>query len=232
MGFSQVIDGVKTFISTAKPILESVAPKMHESMKVFAERMIVMEEKYPSIGDMIKVIDKVAEIVDDVLAALGVDADSAAVLAMKAAQAEKGVSDFDSVQEYITYLKEKIKLDEEKFKGLSQEEKMVYTIAGIAIKAGAVGEKAGLNIPPEIVEMGAKVALAGKVVLSTKELLTLLSELKNKEIDDLSDICDVITGEGNSDRWRTSRVLEQILDEMRPGEGGKIVREIIDEIRE
>ncbi len=232
MGFSQVIDGVKTMISVAKPILETVAPKMQESMKVFAERMIVMEQKYPSIGDLIKIIDKVAEIVDEVLTVLGIEADSAAELAMKAAQAEKGVDDFDNVQEYITYLREEIELDEEKFNALFKEEKAVYTIAGIAIKAGAVGEKMGMEINPDILEMGAKVASIGKVVLSTKELLTILSELKKNGIDDLSDVCDVIMGEGSSDRWRTSQAMEKAFDAVRPGEGEKIVREIIDEIRE
>ena len=232
MDVLQIIKGIDTFMTVAKPIVEAVAPKLNESMKCFAEKMLELSEKYPSITEFAKVIDKAADILGDALYVLGIKAEPADVMGVKASQAEKGIDEFDSIEAYIDYLREEIKLDKEKFDSLSTDERIAYSVTGLALEGGAIGEKLGMEIPADIVEMVAKISEIGKLVVETKELLSMALNLKNDGITNLSDISDCIKGTGNSDRLKTGEMLLKELNVLNPNEGAKIFNEIIDEVRE
>lgn len=232
MEILQTLKIIDTVVSIAKPIIETVAPKLQESMKGFAERMLVLAEKYPSIAEFAQMIDKAAEIMGDILFALGINADPVDELGAKIAQADKGVDDFESIEAYITYLKNEIELDKEKFEALSEEERVAYTITGMAVEAGAIGEKLGIEIPADVVEIVAKVAEIGKVVVDAKELISLIGNLKDEGIVNLNDVCDCIRGTGDSGRLKTGEVLVKVLDALKPNEGKDVLNEIIDEVRE
>lgn len=232
MEILQVVKGIDTVISVAKPILEVVTPKLQESMKGFAERMLELSEKYPSLAEFAQMLDKAADIMGDILYALGVNTESADVLGAKVAQADKGIDSFNSAEEYITYLKNEIELDKVKFDVLPNEEKIAYTITGMTLEAEAISEKLGIDIPVDVVEMVAKIVEIGKIVVEAKELITIISEIKTNGINNLSDVCDCINGKGDSDRIKTGQVLVKVLDGLNPGQGNQVLNEIIDEIRE
>lgn len=223
---------IEIILSGAKIIIEMLGPKMQETMKGFAERMLALSEKYPSIAEFAQMIDKAADLFGDVLYALGVNADPADVMGAKIEQADKGVKDFDSIEDYITYLKNEVEVDKEKFEALSAEEKATYSIVGLAVEAGAIGEKLGVEIPADAVELIAKVATIGKVALEAKEIISLVSGLKNEGIVNLSDICDCLKGSGDSDRLKTGEALTKVLDIVYPNEGKNVMNELIDEVRE
>lgn len=230
-----IIHGLKlvdTVFSVAKPIFEVVAPKLQESMKGFAERMIELSEKYPSISEFAQMIDKAADILGDVLYVLGINTDPVDVMGFKIAQVDKGVDEFESVESYINYLKNEIELDKEKFDSLSTEEKVTYSITGMAVEASAIGEKLGIEIPADVIELLAKVSEIGKIVVEAKEMVTVITKMKEEGITRLNDICDCIRGEGESDRLKTGEILLKVLDSLHPNEGSNIMNEIVDEIRE
>ncbi len=193
--------------------------------------MLELSEKYPSIAGFAQMIDKAADIMGDILYALGISADSADVMGVKAAQADKGVNDFDNVEEYISYLKNEIDLDKEKFDALSEGERVAYSITGMAIGAGAISEKLGMEIPADVVELISQIAEIGKIAVEAKEIISLAISLKDKGVDNLSDVLDCVKGEGKSDRLKTGEALVNALDEVNPGKGNDILNEIIDEIR-
>ena len=232
MGFLQVLKSIDTVVSVAKPIIEMAAPKLQESMKGFAERMLDLSEKYPSIAEFAQMIDKAADVMGDVLHVLGINADHADVMGAKAAQADKGIDEFDSVEAYTNYLKNEIEIDKEKMDALSTEERVAYSITGMAVEAGTIGEKLGVDIPAEAVELAAKVAEIGKVAIEAKEIISLISKLKDEGIVNLNDVCDCLNGSGESDRLKTVEALLKVLDAIRPNEGRDIINELIDEVRE
>ena len=232
MEILQTLKIIDTVVSIAKPIIEIVAPKLQDSMKGFAERMLVLAEKYPSIAEFAQMIDKAADIMGDVLYALGINAEPADVLGVKIAQSDKGIDEFDSIEAYITYLKEEIELDKEKFDSLSPEERVAYSITGLAVEAGAIGEKLGIDIPADAVELVAKIMEIGKIAVEAKEIISLISKLKEEGIDNLNDVCDCIKGTGDSDRLKTGETFLKVLDILKPNEGKDIFNEIIDEVRE
>lgn len=232
MEIMQTLKTIDTVVSVAKPIIETVAPKLQESMKGVADRMLVLAEKYPSIAEFAQMIDKAADILGDILYVLGIEADSADELGIKIAQSEKGVDDFDSIESYITYLKNEIELDKEKFDTLTEEERIAYSITGMTVEAGAIGEKLGVEISADIVEIVAKVAEIGKVVVDAKELVSLITKLKDEGVLNLNDVCDCIDGTGKSDRLKTGETLVKALDALKPNRGREMLNEVIDEVRE
>lgn len=232
MEIMQNIKIIDTVVSVAKSIFEIVAPKLQDSMKGFAERMLILAEKYPSIDKFAQMIDKAADIMGDILYALGISADSADVIGVKITQAEKGIDDFESTEAYITYLKNEIELDKEKFDALSREEKVSYTITGMAVEVGAIGEKLGVEIPADVVEIISKIFQIGKLAIEAKEVITFIAKMQEEGIEDLKYVCDCIKGTGESDRLKTGETLLKVFNSLRPGEGNSIMNEIIDEVRE
>ena len=219
------------FTVIAKPIIDAVAPKIQKTMKVFAERMTVLAEKYPSISEFAEVLDKATDITGDVLYALGIKADASDVLGAKIAQADKKMDDFESAEAYITYLKEEVEFDKEKFDSLSAGEKLAYTITGMAVEAGAIGEKLGVTVPAEAVEFIGKLSEVGKFIIEAKEIITFIIKMKEGGIANLGDICDFFKGTGESDRLKTGECMQKALDELYPGEGNHIMNDIMDEVR-
>lgn len=232
MEFMQTLKIIDTVVSVAKPIIEMVAPKLQEAMKGFAERMLVLSEKYPSIAEFAQMIDKAADVMGDVLYALGINADPADVMGAKIAQADKGIDEFDSIEAYINYLKNEIELDKEKFDSLTTEERVAYSITGLAVEASAIGEKLGVAIPADAVELVARISEIGKLAVEAKEIITLITKIKDEGIVNLNDICDCIKGSGDSDRLKTGESLLKVLDAIHPNEGKNIFNELIDEVRE
>lgn len=231
MEIAQMIKSIDTVISTVKPIVEIVAPKLQGLMKSFADRMIELSKEYPSIAEFAKMVDTAADIMGDVLHVLGINSDPADVMGAKIVQADKKSDEFDTIQAYIEYLKNEVELDKEKFDALSTEEKVAYGIVGMAVEANAIGEKLGVEISADVVEMAAKIAGIGKIAVEAKEVISVISNLKDEGISNLNDLCDCIKGSGNSDRLKTGKIFLKILDILSPNEGKNIFNEIIDEVR-
>lgn len=226
-----VIKAVETVITIAQPIIVKAAPALQRSMKEFAERMLIISEKYPSIAEYAEMIDKAADVFGDVLFVLGIQTDPADVLGLKVSQAQKSAEDFDSAAGYIDYLRNEIELDKEKYENLSAEEKAVYSAVGMSVEAAAAGEKLGVEIPAEVAELIAQVAIAGKLIAGSEELVHIIRELKEAGIINLIDVYECIQGVGDSDRLKTMESLIKILDSLHPDKGNDILMDIIDEIR-
>lgn len=231
MEIGTVLSGIDKFVTTAKPIVEIIAPKLQKSMRGFADRMLELSEKYPSIEEFAKMIDKAADIMGDVLYVLGISAEPSDVIGLKAENSDKTVDDFDSIESYIDYLRDEVELDKERFDSLSTEERVSYSIAGMAIEAGVIGEKLKVDIPADVVEIISKISDIGKIVVDAKELVSIISGLKDDGIDNLNDVCDCIYGVGESDRVKTGESIVRVLDEIHPGDGNRLYNDIIDGVR-
>lgn len=231
MDIGAAIKTFETVVTIAKPIIEVVAPKLQESMKDFSERLLVLSEKYPSLEDFAQMINKVADVLGDVLYALGVSADPADELGMKVAQSDKKIDDFDSISEYITYLKEEVELDKEKFDSLSEEERIAYSITGLAVEAGAIGEQIGVELPAESMELLSALGELSEIIIEAKEVITILKSLKESGIINLNEVSECISGEGESDRLVTSDALVEAFDSISEGNGEVILDELENKVR-
>ena len=87
--------------------------------------------------------------------------------------AENGVDrdQFDSTAEYLKHLREKIKLDREKFDSLPPEELKARELTGMVIFTQSIEEKCGLQLPVDVLKTFAKIAMPGGLFLIMAEKL-------------------------------------------------------------
>lgn len=183
----------------------------------FAKTALEIVGKLPIPGlDIVNVITTIANIIHNIIEFLGIKSeDSAEVLGAKAQQCEKTIDDFDSVEDYIKYLKEEITLDMDKFEALSKEERLGCQAMGLTLETKAIEEKMEVKIPEEGWAMMAKMDAAG-VAVEAKDVVEIIKSLKEQGITDLGDVIDYLEGKGDSDRVKTGRALLAAL-----GEGGE-----------
>lgn len=232
MKIANTIENAGNIISIAKPILETIAPKILESMKDCTEGLLSLANEYPEFEEFAKKMDRAAEIAGDIINVLNIVSDPADVLGAKIENAGKEVGDFESTADYISYLKNDVDLDQEKFSSISAEKKIIYTVVGIAVETGAIGEKLGVNISADTLKMILKVVDIGKIAFEAADIIPMILQIKKEGISELGDICDFISGTGDSDRLKTGKILSKVMDHFYPGEGESIIDELKDEIRE
>jgi len=105
-------------------------------------------------------------------------------LGYKAMMSEKSCEDFDSTEAYINHLREDVRIDQEKLKNQTKEEKMANKAVGVAITTRGIKEKTGVDVSPEFW------AEAGRHSFSPDLTFDLIQ--LSKEENNLSDISDYL----------------------------------------
>lgn len=223
MDVLKTIQTVDTVIKIAKPIIDSVCDKLVPEMKDFADRLYDLSGKYPSLEVWADAINTAADFLGDVLYAIGIAADPADELGLKAEKADKSMSDFESVKDYIEYLHNEIKLDEDELKNLSPIERTAYQAAGMAVEAGALGEKFNTDISADFVLLLSKIKNISDIVVGVADLISILSSLKDSGIERMDDVCDYIEAKGDSDRIRTGEAMRNAFKEHFGDLGAEII---------
>lgn len=225
-----IIAGLSIAETVIKTV-EIVGSKLAPGMKAFAERMCALSEKYPSLEKFASFIDKAADIVSDVLFVLGVVSDPSSELGLKIEKADKSAEDFDSTEDYIQYLHDEIELDKDKVENLSSEEKIGYSISGIAVQAAALGEKVGMTISPTFMEFVAKMKDVFGTIIDAKKLISILISSNEDGLKQSNDIVDYFTGTGTSDRIKTGSICEDVFKNEFGEQGDELISDIKTEAR-
>ena len=210
-GFIGAIVGVA---SKAIGFIGNVAGKIGGAISGFAEKAVNIIAKIPNI-DFGKIIPAIGNIIEGVMKVLGIKTeDDPAILGAKVEQCDKKMEDFDNdVESYIQYLREEVKLDEEKFNKLTDEEKLGYKVVGMSLETKAIEEEIGdVEISPECLAMLAKINAEG-IHVEAKELVGIINVLKSEGITNLNDVVEFFEGKGESDRIKTGDALEKALGE-------------------
>ena len=212
--FGGFIGAIVGGASKAIGFIGNVAGKIGGAISGFAEKAVNIIAKIPNI-DFGKIIPAIGNIIEGVMKVLGIKTeDDPAILGAKVEQCDKKMEDFDNdVESYIQYLREEVKLDEEKFNKLTDEEKLGYKVVGMSLETKAIEEKIGdVEISPECLAMLAKINAEG-IHVEAKELVGIINVLKSEGITNLNDVVEFFEGKGESDRIKTGDALEKALGE-------------------
>ena len=221
-----IISGIKIGVC-AWNIFSTIAPKLTSVMTEFANRLQELSAKYPSLEGFAKIVSKAADFMGDVLYALGIESDRADVMGVKMSQPDtKGIEEFKSAEDYISYLKNEVELDNAKFDKMSPEEKAVYTIGGLAVQTEAVKEKLGIELSADAIELIGRIADSGKCDINAKDIIAFAESMKKDGITNMDDVCDCLKGTGNSDRLKTGESMLNALETLHPGEGNDIIDDL------
>ena len=130
-----------------------------------------------------ELIKEVTSLISSVAELLGLkdEDDSSEEIGMKSEKADRKPEAFDSREEYISYLRDDVELDEydrEKLNNVSLKEK--YSAKGLDIEMGAINEKIGVKLGLEDYVMMAKAGI-NKV----QDFMTIVDTFKEKGVEPL-----------------------------------------------
>ena len=199
------VSAIGAFITKAAPVVGKVVTS-------FAEGAIKVLSKISP-----EAVETVSHIVHGVAEIVGVKTEeNPETLGAKAIQEEndKKMEDFDNnANEYISYLKNEVELDKEKFENFSKEEIDGCRTIGMTLETKAVEEKiGGISVTPECLGVLAKLDKEG-INIDAKELVSIIQVLKEEGITNLNDVVDVLEGKGERDRIKTGKALDKALGE-------------------
>ena len=130
-----------------------------------------------------ELIKEVTSLISSVAELLGLkdEDDSSEEIGMKSEKADRKPEDFDSREEYISYLRDNVELDKYDREKLSDENlKEKYSAKGLDIEMGAINEKIGVKLGLEDYIMMAKAGI-NKV----QDFMTIVDTFKEKRVEPL-----------------------------------------------
>ena len=113
-------------------------------------------------------------------------------LGMKAEQADKQPEDFDSINDYIEYLRQEIKVDAAKLENLSEEERMKYQAVGLGLYVKNIEEKQGMKLDPAFLKVVPEMINLG---YTAQDIGNLMQSMKKNGVNDMKMYPEFMKGE-------------------------------------
>jgi len=113
-------------------------------------------------------------------------------LGMKAEQADKKPEDFDSINDYIEYLRQEIKVDAAKLENLSEEERMKYQAVGLGLYVKNIEEKQGMKLDPAFLKVVPEMINLG---YTAQDIGNLMESMKKNGVNDMKMYPEFMKGE-------------------------------------
>lgn len=113
-------------------------------------------------------------------------------LGMKAEQADKKPEDFDSINDYIEYLRQEIKVDAAKLENLSEEERMKYQAVGLGLYVKNIEEKQGMKLDPAFLKVVPEMINLG---YTAQDIGNLMQSMKKNGVNDMKMSPEFMKGE-------------------------------------
>jgi hypothetical protein len=169
------------------PIISGLASLASTIGPVVAKMATTIVTKLPEIT---KTIIKVAEVISDVAIILGMNnRENPEVIGAKMQQeGTRGRLDDESMEEYLDYLREEIKLDKEKMLNMSEEERVKCMAVGIGALCETISEKFDVKLSGDfIVDMT-------KMQMSAQELASYVKKFENNGLSSMDSLSDFLKG--------------------------------------
>jgi hypothetical protein len=211
MGF---FSGLGSMISSAVSVVASAIGSIGGALASSASN--VLKVAAPWLGTVIQVIEIVSMLLDVLK-----PGDNVEELGAKAMEADKKPENFDSNAEYIDYLRSEVKLDQEKFNGATEPEKMARMAVGASIVTKGIEEKKGFDIPLTTWVAMAKLNLSDKA----NEIDKILDVFKEGKLEDF-----VNYTEGKLDTKKEIEVGDSLVEMYRELEPNMSEKEIEDKV--
>lgn len=172
----------------------------------------------PGLGlpEILVGIGIISEIVSKIAESLGLKdkEETPEELGMKAEISDKKPEDFDSIENYIGYLRNDVQIDKDKLERLSDEDKAKYAAVGTAINIKGIEEKYGIEATGEFWKTVAGLELTGE---ETKQYI---ESFKQNGITDMKDMSDYIRGFAPESGTKPGVVSDAIMDALKKNNPG------------
>lgn len=149
MGLFSAIGG---FFSGVCSAISSAFSSLGSSLTTFATKIVELA------GPLLETVGKIASLVAKFLGVTE-ELENPLELGLRAEMSDKKPEDFDSYKDYINYIKNEVKIDEEKLKNASDIDKAKYSAIGSGILIKGIEDKKGMDIGADVFVALAKIGM-------------------------------------------------------------------------
>ena len=206
MGFWSAIG---SFVGGVCSAISSAVSSLGSSLSTFATKIVELA------GPLLETVGKIASMVAKFLGVTE-ELEDPIELGLRAEMSDKKPEDFDNYKDYINYIKNEVKIDEEKLKNASDIDKAKYTAIGSGVLIKGIEDKKDMDIGAD-----AFVALA-KIGTETLDKLggargvdAILDTFKDGKLDEFA---KYVSGDLNSvkDKIMVSDQLTETFKSLNP----------------
>lgn len=149
MGLFSAIGG---FFSGVCSAISSAFSSLGSSLTTFATKIVELA------GPLLETVGKIASLVAKFLGVTE-ELENPLELGLRAEMSDKKPEDFDSYKDYINYIKNEVKIDEEKLKNASDIDKAKYSAIGSGILIKGIEDKKDMDIGADVFVALAKIGM-------------------------------------------------------------------------
>lgn len=149
MGLFSAIGG---FFSSVCSAISSAFSSLGSSLTTFATKIVELA------GPLLETVGKIASLVAKFLGVTE-ELENPLELGLRAEMSDKKPEDFDSYKDYINYIKNEVKIDEEKLKNASDIDKAKYSAIGSGILIKGIEDKKDMDIGADVFVALAKIGM-------------------------------------------------------------------------
>ena len=206
MGLFSAIGG---FFSGVCSAISSAFSSLGSSLTTFATKIVELA------GPLLETVGKIASLVAKFLGVTE-ELENPLELGLRAEMSDKKPEDFDSYKDYINYIKNEVKIDEEKLKNASDIDKAKYSAIGSGILIKGIEDKKGMDIGADVFVALAKIGMETLDKLGgARGIDAILDTFKDGK---LSEFAKYVSGDLNSvkDKIMVSDKLTETFKNLNP----------------
>lgn len=200
-----VMGGVSSLVSAIAPVIGPVlGPAIKDILSVF-----------------VAVISFLAELFTD-----KPEEEKPEEIAMKAEQADKKPENFDSINDYLEYLRNEVKLDPADLEKLTPEKRQTYQLVGLGLYIKNIEEQQGVKLDPDFLKSIPKLKDQG---YEAADIANLMQSMKNNGVTDMKQYVDFMKGDlqpGSPERQQMQLSVKDMVEQHFQGKEVNVRQEI------
>lgn len=202
MSFLAVIGGI---ISAAVSV---IGPALSTAATFIATKLpAILQTAATCVGAITSIVTNVSTMLN--IAPKGEQPDELGAKTLQ--EGTRPIKEGETTQEFLDYLRNEVTLDREKYEKMTAEEKLNCEIIGDTMLAASIGEKTGIEVPPEFL------LSAGKVQMGYQTVNALINAFSHKGIDSLGDYTKYIENDmSEEDAAKVGSAVREAISEMNP----------------
>lgn len=147
-------------------------------------------------------------------------------IGMKAELADKKPENFDSINDYIEYLRNEVKLDPAKMEKLTPEERQKYQLVGLGLYIKDIEEQQGVKLDPEFLKSIPNLKNQG---YEAADIANLMQSMKKNGVTDMKQYVDFMKGDlqpGSPERQQVGASVKDMVEQHFKGADVNMRKEI------
>ena len=196
-----LFSGLAAIIKIAGPVVTSFATQLVAKLPTIVETAL----------EVLKVIGPIVKDIAEIIGVLK-NGDDVEELGKKAMQeGTRPKMEEESMEDYFEYLRNEVKLDEERWKNMTDAERLQANVTGVSMVTTAISEKTKVDLSPDFI-MAMK-----EMEMTAQQVCEYIKTFSEKNIDSMDSFTDYLRGELSGDsKKEVFNAIEETESKLHP----------------